>query len=87
LKFISDTKWLSLITETYLEDLDAHKDPFNGGGQDEEGHKEGEKRLNEGEEGHDDGAGLYYEGVGVTGLLQDPHPHVNLGLATSFTLL
>jgi hypothetical protein len=42
---------------------------------------------NEGEEGHDDGAGLYYEGVGVTGLLQDPHPHVNLGLATSFTLL
>jgi hypothetical protein len=26
LKFISDTKWLSLITETYLEGLDAHKD-------------------------------------------------------------
>jgi hypothetical protein len=24
LKFISDTKWLSLITETYLEDIDAH---------------------------------------------------------------
>jgi septal ring factor EnvC (AmiA/AmiB activator) len=24
LKFISDTKWLSLITETYLEGLDAH---------------------------------------------------------------
>jgi hypothetical protein len=24
LKFISDTKWLSLITETYLESLDAH---------------------------------------------------------------
>jgi hypothetical protein len=25
LKFISDTKWLSLITETYLEGLDAHR--------------------------------------------------------------
>jgi hypothetical protein len=25
LKFISDTKWLSLVTETYLEGLDAHK--------------------------------------------------------------
>jgi hypothetical protein len=24
LKFISDAKWLSLITETYLEGLDAH---------------------------------------------------------------
>jgi hypothetical protein len=24
MKFISDTKWLSLITETYLEGLDAH---------------------------------------------------------------
>jgi hypothetical protein len=24
LKFISDTKWLSLITETYLKGLDAH---------------------------------------------------------------
>jgi hypothetical protein len=26
LKFISDTKWLSLITETYLKGLDAHND-------------------------------------------------------------
>jgi hypothetical protein len=25
MKFISDIKWLSLITETYLEGLDAHK--------------------------------------------------------------
>jgi hypothetical protein len=24
MKFISDIKWLSLITETYLEGLDAH---------------------------------------------------------------
>jgi hypothetical protein len=24
MKFISDAKWLSLITETYLEGLDAH---------------------------------------------------------------
>jgi hypothetical protein len=28
LKFISDTKWLSLITETYLKGLDAHTDKF-----------------------------------------------------------
>jgi hypothetical protein len=27
-KFISDTKWLSLITETYLEGLDAHTFQF-----------------------------------------------------------
>jgi hypothetical protein len=26
MKFISDTKWLSLITETYFEGLDAHTD-------------------------------------------------------------
>jgi hypothetical protein len=39
------------------------------------------------EEGHEDGAGLYNDGVGVTGLLQDPHPHIELGLATSFALL
>jgi hypothetical protein len=25
--------------------------------------------------------------VGVIGLLQDPHPHADLGVATSFTLL
>jgi hypothetical protein len=25
LKIISDTKWLSLITETYLEGLDVHR--------------------------------------------------------------
>jgi hypothetical protein len=55
----------------------------NGGGQDseeeEEGHEEGE--------GHEDGAGLDDEGVGVTGLLQDLHPHTDLGVATSFALL
>jgi hypothetical protein len=39
------------------------------------------------EEGHEDGVGLYNDGVGVTGLLQDPHPHIELGLATSFALL
>jgi hypothetical protein len=30
---------------------------------------------------------LYDEGMGVTGMLQDPHPHAELGLATSFALL
>jgi hypothetical protein len=39
------------------------------------------------EEGHEDGAGLYDEGWRVTGLLQDLHPHTELGLATSFALL
>jgi hypothetical protein len=42
----------------------------------EGGHEEGEE-----------GAGLYEEGVGVTGLLQDLHPHTDLGVATSFALL
>jgi hypothetical protein len=28
LKFIGDTKWLSLITKTYLEGLDAHTPPL-----------------------------------------------------------
>jgi hypothetical protein len=31
--------------------------------------------------------GCMMRGWGVTGLLQDPHPHAELGLATSFTLL
>jgi hypothetical protein len=30
MKFISDTKWLPLITETYLEGLDAHNLPLFG---------------------------------------------------------
>jgi hypothetical protein len=34
-----------------------------------------------------EGVGLYDEGVGVMGLLQDPHPHIDLGVATSFALL
>jgi hypothetical protein len=40
-----------------------------------------------GEEGYEEGAGLYDEGVGVMGLLQDPHPHTDLGVAILFTLL
>jgi hypothetical protein len=66
------------------EDLDTAglEDTSDGGGQDseEEGHDEGE-------EGHEDDAGLYDEGMGVMGLLQDPHSHTNLGVATSFALL
>jgi hypothetical protein len=53
----------------------------------EEGHEEGEEGHEEGQEGHEDSVGLYDEGVGVTGLLQDLHPHVELGLATSFALM
>jgi hypothetical protein len=44
-------------------------------------------RDEEEEEGHEEGAGLDDEEVGVTGLLQDPHQHTDLGVATSFTLL
>jgi hypothetical protein len=58
-----------------LEEEDLDED----GGQDSEDE--------EGEEGHEDGVGLYDEGVGVMGLLRDPHPHTELGLATSFALL
>jgi hypothetical protein len=53
---------------------------------DEDGGQDSEEDEQE-EEGHKDSVGLYNEGVGVTGLLQDPHPHAELGLATSFTLL
>jgi hypothetical protein len=31
--------------------------------------------------------GLYDEGLGLTGLLQDLHPHTDLGVATSSALL
>jgi hypothetical protein len=58
------------------EDLDED------GGQDSE-----EEEDEEEEEGHEDGAGLYDEGVGVIGLLQDPHPHTKFGLATLFARL
>jgi hypothetical protein len=54
---------------------------------DEDGGHDSEEGCGEGEEGYEDGAGLYGEGVEVMGLLQDPHPHAKLGLATSFTLL
>jgi hypothetical protein len=40
-----------------------------------------------GEEGYEEGAWLYDEGVGVMGLLQDLHPHTDLGVAISFALL
>jgi hypothetical protein len=64
--------------ERQEEDLDVAgwEEGFDGGREDS---KE--------EEGHEEGAGLDDEGVGVTGLLQDPHPHTNLGVATSFALL
>jgi hypothetical protein len=65
-----------------LEDLEAVglKETSNGGGRDSEEEEEEE-------EGHEDGAGLDDEGVGVTGLLQDPHLHTILGVATLFALL
>jgi hypothetical protein len=50
-------------------------------GQDSEEEEEGH------EEGHEEGAGLDDEGLGVMGPLQDPHPHIDLGVATLFTLL
>jgi hypothetical protein len=70
--------------EVDLEVAELKETP-DGGGQyfeheEEEGHDEGE-------EGHDEGAGLDDEGVRVIGLLQDLHPHTNLGVATSFARL
>jgi hypothetical protein len=53
---------------------------------DEDGGQDSKDEEDE-EEGHEDGVGLYNEGVGMMGLLQDPHPHAELGLATSFALL
>jgi hypothetical protein len=59
------------------EDLDTAglEDTSDGGEQEEE------------EEEHGEGAGLYDKGVGVAGLLQDPHPHIDLEVTTSFALL
>jgi hypothetical protein len=53
-------------------------------GHEEEEEEEGHEKE---EEGHEEDAGLDYEGVGVTCLLQDLHPHTNLGATTSFALL
>jgi hypothetical protein len=63
------------------EDLDAvgHEGTSDGGRQDSA------KEEDEEEEEHEDDAGLYNDGV--TGLLQDLHPHANLGVATLFVLL
>jgi hypothetical protein len=59
------------------------------GGQDsvEEEDEEEDKGHDEEEEEHEEGVWLDDEGVGVTGLLQDPHPHADLGVATLFVLL
>jgi hypothetical protein len=70
--------------EEEVEDTRLEEDLDEDGGQhseeEEEGHEEGEER-------NEDNVGLYNEGVGVIGLLQDPYPHSELGLATSFALL
>jgi hypothetical protein len=57
------------------------EDTSNGRGQDTE-EEEQEPEQEEEEEGHYEG-----EVVGVMDLLQDLHPHINIRLATSFTLL
>jgi hypothetical protein len=81
-----ESLWQEEVEAAELEaDLEAAEleETSDGGGQyfeeeeDEEDHKE--------EEGHEEGAGLDDEGVVV--LLQDPHPHTDLGVATSFALL
>jgi hypothetical protein len=72
-----EVKATGLEEEVEATRLEEEEDSDEDGGQDSE----------EEEEGHEDGAGLYDEGVGVTDLLQDPHPHVELGLATSFAFL
>jgi hypothetical protein len=73
------------------EDLEAArlKETSDGGGQDseEEEYEVEHEEEEEGEEGHEKGVGLDDERVGVTGLLQDPHPHTDLGVATLFAFL
>jgi hypothetical protein len=64
----------------WKEDLEvAGLEETSDGGHDSEEEDE--------EEGHEEGAGLDNEGVGVTGLLQDPHPHTDLGSGTLIALL
>jgi hypothetical protein len=65
------------------------EDTSDGGGQDiEEEEQEPKQEEEEEEEQHKEGEGHYEdEVVGVTDLLQDPHPHADIGLATSFALL
>jgi hypothetical protein len=56
--------------------------------EEEEQEPEQEEEEHE-EEGHYEGEARHYEDevVGVMDLLQDPHPHADTGLATSFALL
>jgi hypothetical protein len=68
------------------------EDTSDGRGQDSEEEEEEELQLeeeHEEEEGHYEGEARHYEDevVGVMDLPQDPHPHTDTGLATSFTLL
>jgi hypothetical protein len=64
--------------ENSLRREEEVEDTSDGGGQDsreeEEQHEEEERHYKD-------------EVVGVTDLLQDPHPHTDIGLATSFDLL
>jgi hypothetical protein len=64
------------------------EDTSNDGGQDSEEEEEQQQQQQE-EEGHYEGEARHYEDevVGVTDLLQDPHPHADIELATSFALL
>jgi hypothetical protein len=65
------------------------EDTSNGGGQDFKEEVEEQEQEQEQEEGHYEGEAKHYEDevVGVTDLLQDSHPHIDTGLATSFALL
>jgi hypothetical protein len=61
------------------------EDTSDGGGQDFEEEEEDQEE----EEEHSEGEAKHYEDevVGVMDLLQDLHPHIDTGLATSFALL
>jgi RimJ/RimL family protein N-acetyltransferase len=68
------------------------EDTSNDGGQDseeEEEQQQQQQQQQQEEEGHYEGEARHYEDevVGVTDLLQDPHPHADIELATSFALL
>jgi hypothetical protein len=66
---------------------DGVEDTSDGGGHDSE--EEGGEEEKHEKEGHYKGEAMHFEDemVGVTDMLQDPHPHVDIRLATSFALL
>jgi hypothetical protein len=75
---VEDVGREEVVEDAGQEDLEVAgwEESSYGGQEDDE--EEGQEK---------EGAGQDDEGVGVTGLFQDPHPHVDFGAVTLFTLL